>query len=241
MLRREVHAMSRLFQYSASVRAVWGGVLLGVVLLSSSGCIRVMAIAGKMFIGDPKAESKFGGTTGVDLEKQKDGIILHCSAPLSVLDKSEDLPSDVESELIRRMKLKHMPIIDQNRVVDALDSHGGRYDTQVLMNELPDAKYLFEIKIERYEIREPNTPSMYHGRCAGTILGYEIEGGGKESDGGPRRMAQVFEQQFDVDYPDGHPIPAEQMSESSFRKKFVNELTKRLGTMFYDVTSKELF
>ena len=233
--------MTRLFQNTASVRAVWGGVLLAGVLLSSSGCIRVMAIAGKMFIGDPKAESKFGGTTGVDLQKQKDGIILHCSAPLSVLDKCENLPSDVEGELIRLMKLKKMTIVDQNRVVDALDSHGGRYDTQVLMNEITDAKYLFEIKIESYSLREPNTPSMYHGRCAGTILGYEIEGGDEASGGGPRRMAQCFEQQFDVDYPDGHPIPAEHMSESSFRKKFVKELTKRLGTMFYDVTSRELF
>jgi len=237
MFRREVYAMTRLFQNTASVRAVWGG----GVLLSSSGCIRVMAIAGKMFIGDPKAESKFGGTTGVNLQEQEDGIILHCSAPLSVLDKCENLPSDVEGELIRLMKLKKMAIIDQNRVVDALDSHGGRYDTQVLMNEIPDAKYLFEIKIERYSLREPNTPTMYHGRCAGTILGYEMEGGDEKSGGGPRRMAQVFEQQFDVDYPDGHPIPAEHMSESSFRKKFVKELTKRLGTMFYDVTSRELF
>ncbi len=115
-------------------------------------------------------------------------------------------------------------------------------NTQVLMNEIPEAKYLFEIKIERFELREPNTPSMYHGRCAGVILGYEIEGGeDDESGSSARRMAQVFEQQFDIDYPNGHPIPKEHMSESSFRKKFVKELTKNLGTMFYDVTSKELF
>ena len=234
--------MSRLPRNTASFRAAWCGVVLALLLLSSSGCIRVMALAGKMFIGDPVAKSKFGGTTGVDLEEQEDGIIIHCTAPLGVLEVAETLPSDVEGELIRRMKMKKMKVVDQNRVVEALDSHGGRYDTQVLMNELPDVRYLFEINIERYAIREPHTPMMYHGRCTGTIVGYEIEGEvGDESESGPRRMAQVFEQEFDIDYPNGHPIPTEHMSESSFRKKFVKELTLRLGTMFYDVTSKELF
>ena len=201
-----------------------------------------MALMGKMMIGDPQATSKFESTTGVNLAEAESGIIVRCTAPLTVVQIAETLPSDVEGELIRRMKQKKMPIIDQNRVVEALDSHGGRYDTQVLMNEIKDARYLFEIRIERYSIREPHTPTMYHGRCSGTIVGYVFEGGeGDQPDSGPRRMAQVFEQEFDVDYPDGHPIPREQMSESSFRKKFVNALTQRLGNMFYDVTSKELF
>jgi len=234
--------MSRLLRNPAPFRAVCHGVILALLLMSSSGCINAMALMGKAIIGDPKAKSKFGGTTGVDLEKEKGGIILHCTAPLSVVEVAETLPSDVEGELIRRMKLKKMPIVDQNRVVEALDSHGGRYDTQVLMTEIPDARYLFEIRIERYMLREPHTPTMYHGRCTGTIVGYEIEGKvGDKSESGPRRMAQVFEQEFDVDYPDGHPIPTDHMSESTFRKKFVKELTQRLGNMFYDVTSKELF
>lgn len=224
----------------APARAAWGGVLV-VLLLSSSGCIRVMAIAGKMFIGDPKSVSRFESTTGVNLEEEQNGIIVHCTAPLNVIDTAETLPSDVEGELIRRMRLKKMALIDQNRVVEALDSHGGRYDTQVLMNEIPDARFLFEIRIERYSVREPHTPTMYHGRCSGTIVGYEFEGDvTDQKNSSPRRMAQVFEQEFDVDYP-GHPIPREQMSESSFRKKLVSELTLRLGNMFYDVTAKELF
>lgn len=234
--------MSPIVRQSAPNRAVWAGVALAVLLLSSSGCIRVMAITAKMFIGDPKADSKFKSTTGVDLEEAQNGIIVHCSTPLTVMETAETLASDVEGELIRRMKQKKMTIVNQNRVVEALDSHGGRYDTQVLMNDIPEARYLFEIRIERYSIQEPHTPTMYRGRCSGTIVGYEFEGGDKDDEeSGPRRMAQVFEQEFDVDYPDGHPIPKEQMSESSFRKKFVNELTKSLGTMFYEVTSKELF
>lgn len=233
--------MSRLDPRPAPSRATWGGVV-AVLLICSSGCVNAMALIGKMVIGDPKATSTFETTTGVKLADVENGIIVHCTAPLTVVQIAETLPSDVEGELIRRMKQKKMAIIDQNRVVEALDSHGGRYDTQVLMNEIKDARYLFEIRIERYSIREPHTPTMYHGRCSGMIVGYEFEGGeGDQPGSSPRRMAQVFEQEFDVDYPDGHPIPREQMSESTFRKKFVNVLTQRLGIMFYDVTSKELF
>jgi hypothetical protein len=234
--------MSRPLPKPAPSCAAWGGVLMVLLLLSSSGCIRVMALAGKMFIGDPKSVSRFETTTGVKLAEEQNGIIIHCTVPLTVQETVETLASDIEGELIRRMKSRKMSVIDENRVVEALDSHGGRYDTQVLMNEIPDARFLFEIRIERYTIREPHTPTMYHGRCSGTIVGYEFEGGGTgQDDSGPRRMAQVFEQEFDVDYPDGHPIPKDQISESSFRKKFVHEVTLRLGNMFYDVTSEELF
>ncbi len=216
--------------------------MLLLLLLCSSGCVKVMVLAGKMILGDPKRVSKFETTTGVKLGEGENGVIIHCTAPLNVLAIAETLPGDVEGELIRRMKQKKMTIINSNRVVEALDSHGGRYDTQVLMHEISDARFLFEIRIEQFSIREPHTPTMYHGRCAGTIVGYEFTGADAgEKDPGPRRMTQVFEQEFDVNYPNAHPIPKDQISESSFRKKFVSDLTLRLGNMFYDVTSKELF
>ncbi len=234
--------MSRIHPPRAPSRAAWGGVAVVLLLLSSSGCIRVMVLAGKMFIGDPKSVSQFETTTGVKLGESQNGVIVRCTVPLNVQETAETLPGDVEGALIRRMKSKKMSVIDENRVVEALDSQGGRYDRQVLMNEIPDARFVFEIRIEQYSIREPRTPTMYHGRCSGTIVGYEFTGGGAgQNDSGPRRMAQVFEQEFDVDYPDGHPIPKDLITESSFRKKFVHELTLRLGNMFYDVTSKELF
>ena len=235
--------MFRLHSLPASLRAVCGGVLVALLLLSNAGCVNALALMSKMMIGDPKATSKFESSTGVNLKEKQSAIIVHCSAPLSIAEVSETLPSDVEGELIRRMKLKKMSIVDQNRVVEALDSHGGRYDTQVLMNDIPEARYLFEIRIESCSLKEPHTPTMYHGRCTGTIVGYEFEGDTRDKDGSssPRRMAQVFEQQFDFDHPSGHPIPREQMSESAFRKVLISKLTQHLGNMFYDVTSKELF
>ncbi len=234
--------MFRLLANSAPSRAVWGGVLAVALLASNSGCVNALALVSKMVLGDPKATSQFESSTGVNLKEKNSGIIIHCTAPLSVTEVAETLPSDAEGELVRRMKLKKMAIIDQNRVVEALDSHGGRYNTEVLMHDLPDARYLFEIRIERYSIREPHTPTMYHGRCQGTIVGYEFEGdpGDKPGSSSPRRMAQVFEREFNVEYPTGHPIPREQMSDSSFRKMFVGKLAQQLGNMFYDVTSKEL-
>lgn len=217
----------------------------GVVVLTAislSGCINAAALMSKMVIGDPKADSKFESTTGVDLQDEQDGIILHCSAPMAIADEADSLTSDIESDLIRRMKQKELTMIDQNRIVEVLDSRGGRYDTQVLIEEIPEARYLFEIMIERYQLHEPNTPNMYHGRCAGTIVGYEIETDpAGDPEHGPRNLIRVFEQDFDVDYPNGHPVPIETMSKSAFRKKFVSQLTLRLGNIFYDVTTKELF
>lgn len=221
-------------------RRVFGWGLVMLLLVSATGCVRVMALAGKVILGDPRAVSKFEDRTGIKLQDEKPPIIIRCSAPLSVLDECESITGDVEASLIRQMKQKELNPVDLNRVVEAIDARGGHYDRQLLIEEIDDAKYLFEIRIEEYQTYEPNTPSMYHGVCRGTINGYQIMGGGQGDDAGPRHTVQLFEQEFDVDYPNGHPMPKEQMSESIFRKKFVNELTKRLGNIFYDVTSKEL-
>jgi hypothetical protein len=226
----------------AAVRRVLNVCLLTLVLLSSAGCVRAMALMGKVVLGDPKSVSKFEDRTGIKLQEEKPPIIIRCTSPLSVTDICESINGDVENSLIRQMKQRELNVVDQNLVVDAIDSRGGHYDRQAVVEEIEDAKYIFEIRIEEFQIYEPHTPSMYHGICRGTINGYEIEGGDKDKEHpGLRQAIQVFEQEFDVDYPNGHPIPKEQMSESIFRKKFVNELTKRLGNIFYDVTSKELF
>ncbi len=117
------------------------------------------------------------------------------------------------------MKQRELRVIDQDLVVDAIDSRGGRYDRQVLVEEIPDAKYIFEVRLEEFRLYEPHTPAMYHGVCRGTITGYEIEGGGGDNEpSGPRMAVQVFEQEFDIDYPNGHPMPKEQMSEMIFAR-----------------------
>jgi len=223
-------------------RRMLRGSLLLLMLLSSVGCVRAIALMGKVVLGDPKAVSKFEDRTGIKLQEDKPPVIIHCSSPLSVTDVCESINGDIETSLIRQMKQRELTVIDQDLVVDALDSRGGRYDRQVLVEEIPDAKYIFEVRLEELRLYEPHTPAMYHGVCRGTITGYEIEGGGDDKEHpGPRMAVQVFEQEFDVDYPNGHPMPKEQMSEMIFRKKFVGELSKRLGNIFYDVSSQELF
>ena len=229
-------------QRPAAFRRMLRGGLLLLVLLSSAGCVRAMALMGKAVLGDPKAVSKFEDRTGIKLQEEKPPIIIHCSSPLSVTDVCESINGDIETSLIRQMKQRELTVIDQNLVVDALDSRGGRYDRQTLVEEISDAKFIFEVRVEEFRLYEPHTPAMYHGICRGTITGYEIEGGDQdEAHPGPRMAVQVFEQEFDIDYPNGHPMPKEQMSEMIFRKKFVGELTKRLGNIFYDVSSQELF
>lgn len=230
-------------QRPVALRRMLRGGLLLLVLLSSAGCVRAMALMGKAVLGDPKAVSKFEDRTGIKLQKEKPPVIIHCSSPLSVTDVCESINGDVETSLIRQMKQRELTVIDQDLVVDAIDSRGGRYDRQVLVEEIPDAKYIFEVRLEEFRLYEPHTPAMYHGVCRGTITGYEIEGGGDDDKepSGPRMAVQVFEQEFDIDYPNGHPMPKEQMSEMIFRKKFVGELSKRLGNIFYDVSSQELF
>ncbi|RLS56221.1 MAG: hypothetical protein DWH91_07400 [Planctomycetota bacterium] len=225
-----------------SRRAACQSLAAGVSLLFTGGCINVAAIAGKMFIGDPKSNSKVKDISGVDLEEAGHRVILTCQAPLSVMEGYESAASDLEVELLRRMRQKKIPTVDSDEVVELLDARGGQYNPQILIDEIPDADLLFELRMESFTLKDLNTPQMYHGQCAGRIIGFQIIGGEEHGKApGSRMMSQFFENDFDIDYPNGYPIPRENMSEMIFRKKFIGFLGQRLGNIFFDVTSQELY
>lgn len=206
-------------------------------LLFQAGCINVMAITGKVLFGDPVVTSTFEQQTEVCLaEGHTVGLV--CTAPASLTSEFDALHLDVQQSVIRRMRLHGLDVVDSNLMISALDSSGGRFSEQALADGVPGMDYLLHVELARFTTHEESSPALYRGRAHGTVVGYQVHRGGAA---GAATPIPVFQQDFTVEYPSSYPISADQMSQSTFVRRCIDEISDVVGVMFYDVPTSELF
>jgi hypothetical protein len=201
-----------------------------------TGCINSMVMMGKVLLGDPVQKSAFEIATGVSLKKAEKQILVHCSSPSYVTDEYSTLNSDIQEELIRRMKRHDLLPIHTDVSGRILDARGGRFDAQLLAREAQDVGYIMHIQIEKFNYLEDSSPSLYRGHMHGHITGYEVRGEGPE-----RHAVQVFQQDFQVHYPTTYPVPIDQTPKNVFIRRFVDHAADTLGASFYNVTRSDLY
>jgi hypothetical protein len=203
---------------------------------TSAGCINFGAIMSKMILGDPHIESAFRQRTGVRLS-EKNTVIMFASAPVTVMDENGSLTYDVIEQMSRRFGLRKINVVNPNDVSRVIDRKAGNAEPAMLAREFPQSDYLVHIKFSGYGIKEPNSPNLYRGYAAGIAYAWAARGGGEE--GGSRHVSQIFEQEFQVEHPK-HPVSRDTMSINAFEKQFVDEISKKLGNLFYDHATSEM-
>lgn len=215
-----------------SRRSLLAALALGT---TSAGCINFGAIMSKMIIGDPHIESAFRQRTDVRLG-DKNTVIIFATAPVTVMDDNGSLTYDVVEQMSRRFALRKINVVNPNDVSRVIDRKAGEADPLMLAREFPQSDYLIHIKFNGYGIKEPNSPNLYRGYAAGISYAWAARGGGEE--GGPRHIVQIFEQEFQIEHPK-HPVSRDSMSINAFEKQFVDEISKKLGNVFYDHQTSE--
>lgn len=202
-----------------------------------AGCMKVMAITGKVLFGDPVSTSMFEQRTTVRL---KDGhtVGLICTAPLTIADDFDGVHLDVQEEVIRRMRVHGLDVLHSDRLIDAMDSAGGRFNERAIAEAVPEMEYLLHVELTKFTIYEELSPTLYRGRAEGTVSGYQVHRSGET---GVVETIPVFDHDFSIEYPSSHPISTDQMSKSTFVSRCVDEMSDQIGRMFYDVPTSELF
>jgi hypothetical protein len=201
---------------------------------ASAGCINFGAMMSKMILGDPTSESSFHQRTGVSLSEKTD-VILFATAPVTVVDANGSLTYDVIDRMARRFGLRKISVVNQNEVMRFIDRKAGGSDPAMLAREFPQTDYIIHIKFNGYGIKEPNSPNLYRGYAAGIAYAWAARG----EEGGPRHVSQIFEQEFQIEHPK-HPVSRDSMSINAFEKQFVDEVSKKLGILFYDHLTSEI-
>lgn len=218
--------------------AVSAMMMVGLCLyaLTLCGCVDSLMMLGKVVLGDPEQPSGFEMATGVSLVKDQKRVLIHCSAPAYLSDDYDTLTSDVEEELIRRMRRHGLAVMHPDAAADILDDYAGHFDPNLLAAQLDDVDYIFHIQFDSFTYREDNSPNLYRGRVSGSVVGHEIRGG----DSG-RHSVQVYDQQFKTTHPSAHPVAVDQMPKTVFIRRFIDRIADNLGNTFYNVQSSSLF
>lgn len=213
--------------------------LLALCLLAAlitPGCVNTLALVSKVFIGDPMQPSAFKMATGNSLSKSEKNVLLYCSSPPLVSDQFGALSTDLQQELIQRMKRHDILVMNSDAGTDVIDRIG-RFDPEIVGAEIENVDYVMHVQIDGFTLLEPNSTTLYRSRSSGTVTGYEVR---KEEDG-TKTVIQVFEQNFATEYPPNHPIPKEQTPRNVFERRAIDALADSLGASFYDVYLTDLY
>jgi hypothetical protein len=222
-------------------RGATAAIVACLLLLSQCGCINTLVMAGKVFGGDPKVKSPFEQITGVSLAKSEHPVALVVSAPAVMAESFDTLQDDLQEEVIRRMKLRGVKVVDPDRVHGALQASrgggSGRFDPQAVARSVSDVAYVLHVDVEEFSCRDEGSRELFKGRADGKIYAYEV----RHTDAAkPVAAVRVFEKEFRCEYPASHPISRDTMSEKVFQRRFIDGLSDLLGRTFYDVKTSEL-
>lgn len=240
--------------------------LLGAAAgLGASGCVNVAAMTAKMLTGEPMTTPAFTVATGVDLVKSEAEIIVHVSSPSTILREHTTLTFDLEQALREKIQQHDIGCVDPNYVSNILDAKGLRFDPHFIAQKIDDVDYIFRIHLETFSLHIENSPNLLQGTARGTVSGFAVEGGDEE-EADPkdkkskkdkkaekkkkeedverpikvRHALQVYEQDFELEYPRNHPVPIDQTPKNVFRRRFCKQLAEHLGNQFYPVRTLNL-
>jgi|GEM_PF-1568177 len=228
-MRRDCRPRSAIFRLISSA-------LLAVLFLGQPGCINTFVMVSKVLMGDPMQTSGFELATGTNLKKTEKKVLIHCTAPAMVSETCSTLTSDVETELIRRMKRHKLIVLHPDVAAKTLDRLGGRFDPQAIAQDVNDMDLVFHIHIEQFRYKEEGSPNFYRGFATGRIVGYEAR---TENDS--RHTVQVFDQRFQATYPTTYPVAVDQTPQNVFIRRFIDHIADALGASFYDVNRSDLY
>lgn len=210
--------------------------LVVIALPLLAGCVNTLAIASKVFVGDPKQPSAFQQVTGESLSESKKKVLVYCSAAPILTEDFGAVASDLQDELIPRMRRHEIDVLPPDTGVRVIDRIG-RFDAEALGQELEDVDYIMHIHIDAFSLTVPNSPDLYHCQSHGTVTGFEVR---KDEDGG-KTVFQIFERNFENEYPSNHPVSREQVSRNVFYHRAIDFMADTVGTSFYDVPMSALY
>lgn len=186
-------------------------------------------MAGRAIFGDPKQTSEFRSRTGIDLTKVEKKLLVVVRTPQSLEGEIPSLELDLIDSVSRKLKVHGVQIVNPDDVAKWIDKNGGRFDHPSELAREFDTNFIAVIDVDTFSLHDLNSPNLYHGNASGQMLVYEVQ-----EIAGTKEAQQVFAGSFRNQYPPHGPVPADSLSSKMFEKRFIDHLSDRLGSRFYD-------
>ena len=212
-----------------SVRWRVGSALLAALALFNGGGCSLGVMAGRAIFGDPKQLSEFRTRTGIDLTKEEKKLLVVVRTPQSIEGESPSLDLDLIDAVSRRLKLHGVQIVNPDDVAKWIDKNGGRFDHPSELAREFETDFIAVIDVDSFSLHDAGSPNLYHGAASGQMQVYQVQ-----ETAGSKETLQVFTGSFRNQYPPHGPVPCDSLSRKMFEKRFVDHLSDRLGSRFYD-------
>jgi len=199
-----------------------------VVIGSLPGC-SLFVLAGKVFMGDPMVEAHFKQMTSIDLTKADRKALIVCSAPELVNSDFPSIKHDLTDGVIRRLKLKGVLVVDPDEVSTWIDDNGGTWDEPSELARRFDTDYIVHIDLDDFSYIEKNASTFYRGRARGNLFVYSVDRKADLID-----TLQIYVKEFTSEYPAHQPMPASEISEKLFYKRYLDRISQQIAQSFYD-------
>jgi len=206
--------------------------LLAAGLCSGLAGCSLFVMGGRMLMGDPKIPSAFDEFTHKSLAEPGTRTAVICTAPMGNSSEAAALDQEMQAEISRRLKQQEIDVIDSNKVASWVDDNGGDWGgPEQFFEEFDKADFLVVIDVNEFSYLERNSPNLYRGRANLEISVYEND----------EYLRKIYTNSIESEYPTQHPVFADNISESGFRKQYVDHLSSRIARMFYEHTQQETF
>ncbi len=131
-----------------------------------------------------------------------------------------------------QQNVKEVSIIEPQKVADWIDEHDWDYVDYVAVGRGVDAEMVLAIDLDGFSLHDGKT--LYKGRADVQLVVYDLteQGGGKEV------FALVPPQ---IQYPKNLGMHTTDISESAFRRKFLNVVARHIAKQFYSYDMQEEF
>lgn len=212
-----------------SVRWRVGLALLATLTLFSNVGCSLGVMAGRAIFGDPKQVSEFRTRTGIDLTKEDQKLLVVVRTPQSIEGELPSLDLDLIDAVSRKLKLHGVQIVSPDDVAKWIDKNGGRFDHPSELAREFDTDFIAVIDVDTFSLQDVGSPNLYHGSAAGQMQVFQVQ-----EIAGTKEAQQVFAGNFRNQYPPHGPVPADSLSRKMFEKRFIDNLSDRLGSRFYD-------
>lgn len=199
-----------------------------VILSGTSGC-SLGIMAGRMIFGDPKHASEFRSRTGIDLTKEEKKLLVVVRTPQSIEGESPSLDLDLIDAVSRRLKVQGVQVVNPDDVAKWIDKNGGRFDHPSELAREFQTDFIAVIDVDTFSLQDEGSLNLYHGTASGQMQVFEVK-----KIAGTKEAQQIFAGNFRNQYPPHGPVSADSLSMKMFEKRFIDHLSDRLGSRFYD-------
>ena len=210
-----------------SRRAMVAG--LGVSLLSSQTGCSMFVMAGKVLFGDPVMNCEFTQSTGTNLVKTRDKVMVVASAPAAVAGRYPSLSLDIQDGVTRRLSRKGIETVNSDDVSSWADDHGGVFEDLDQLATDFDANYIIEVDVHQFRHFEENSTKLYRGHAQADITVYKVSVSEGQSQALP-----VFSREYTTRYPKNYAVSVDEKSEVVFQKEYLDRVTHEIAMRFYN-------